>query len=126
MPGVAAHTSSIMLASPPMMAAIVPGTASQQRCIAWARTETRRRPSSKERAPAATRAENSPSECPATMSGLIPAQIAVATECRNTAGCVTRVAFRSSAVPENMVSRRSKPRMLSAASKRSRACGSRT
>ena len=38
--------------------------------MAWARAATRRRPSSKLRAPAATRAENSPSEWPATISGL--------------------------------------------------------
>ena len=53
-------------------AAIVPGTASQHFCISAARRETSFRASSKDIAPAATRAENSPRECPATISGANP------------------------------------------------------
>ena len=53
-----------------MMAAIVEGCASQAFCIAMARAYTSFNPSSNDNAPAATKAENSPSECPAVISGL--------------------------------------------------------
>ena len=53
-----------------MIAAIVEGCASHAFCIAIARAYTSFKPSSNERAPAATSAENSPSECPAVISGL--------------------------------------------------------
>ena len=46
----------------PMIAAIVPGFASQAFCIALARAATSFKPSSKAIAPAATKAENSPRE----------------------------------------------------------------
>ena len=52
------------------MAAMVEGVASQAFCIAIARAYTSFNPSSKLNAPAATNAENSPSEWPAVISGL--------------------------------------------------------
>ncbi|MNT69726.1 hypothetical protein D3C72_2080620 [compost metagenome] len=53
----------------------------------------------------ATKAENSPKECPATISGLKSSKVlAKITECKNTAGCVTLVSFSSSAVPSNIIS----------------------
>ena len=67
---------------------MVEGSASQAFCIAIARLETKIRPSSKVKAPLATRAENSPNECPATISGLklSPSVLASSTEWRNMAG----------------------------------------
>ena len=64
-----AQISSTFSSGKANTAAIVEGVASQAFCIAWARLETNTKPSSKERAPAATRAENSPREWPAVMSG---------------------------------------------------------
>ena len=105
-----------------MTAAIVPGTASQHFCISLARIATRRRASSKDIAPAAARAENSPSEWPATMSGRkLSVHAARMVECRKMAGWVTLVAFRSSSVPSNMMRVISKPSISSALSKNSRA-----
>ena len=87
-PSIALHISSTVASGRPMMAAIVDGFCSQAFCIAIARFETRLRPSSKLRAPAATSALNSPSECPAVISGLksAPSDLARMTECRKIAG----------------------------------------
>ena len=57
-----AQISSTFSSGKPMMAAIVPGLASQSFCIALARAATSFKPSSKAMAPAATNAENSPRE----------------------------------------------------------------
>ena len=51
------------------MAAMVEGWASQAFCMAMARAYTSFSPSSNDKAPAATKAENSPKECPAVISG---------------------------------------------------------
>ncbi len=56
-------------ADSPSTELIDPGRASAARCIASARLATSSSPASNDRAPAATRAENSPRECPATYSG---------------------------------------------------------
>lgn len=61
--------SSVLLSSNPMTAAIVEGVVLQASCIAIARWYTNCRASSKAKVCAATRAENSPRECPATMLG---------------------------------------------------------
>ena len=67
-------------------------------------------------APAATNAENSPKECPATISGLnsSPNAFARITECRNIAGCVTLVCLNCSSVPANIISVMRKPSISSA------------
>ncbi len=108
-----------------MIAAIVEGAASHAFCMAMARLETSLRPSSKESAPAATNAENSPNEWPATMSGAnsSPSDLANMTECRNMAGWVTLVCLSSSSVPPNIMSVMEKPRMSFALSKRALASG---
>ena len=115
-PSVSAHIFSTVAVSSPMIAAMRPGRASQHFCISTARVETSLRASSKLTAPQATRAENSPRECPPTMSGRgrLSLQRAVHTECRNTAGCVTLVARRSSALPPNIMSVMRKPSISSA------------
>ena len=51
---------------------MVDGFNSQAFCIALARIDTRRKASSKVRVLFATKAENSPNECPATISGFKP------------------------------------------------------
>ncbi|MNY68683.1 hypothetical protein D3C86_2064850 [compost metagenome] len=80
--------------------------------MAAARFATRDRPSSKESAPAATNAENSPSEWPATILGEKSGDIfARITEWINIAGWVTLVCFSSSSVPSNMIFVISKPRI---------------
>ena len=108
-----------------MMAAIVEGCISQAFCMAMARAYTSLRPSSNDRAPAATRAENSPNECPAVISGwkASPRQSAEMTECRNTAGCVTLVWRRSSSVPLNIISVMRYPKISFAFSNSSFASG---
>ena len=94
------------------MAAIVEGFASQAFCMACARFETKVKPSSKVSAPAATSAENSPSEWPATMSGAKSFTVLASnTECKKMAGCVTLVCFKSSAMPSNIISVILKPRI---------------
>ena len=72
---------------------MVDGVFSQAFCIAIARADTKRTPSSNDKAPAATSAENSPREWPATISGQKSGPIVFAniTECRKMAGCVTLV-----------------------------------
>ena len=71
-----------------MIAAIVPGAVSQAFCIALARAATNFNPSSKLKQRAATKAENSPKEWPATRFGLncSPKQSALMTLCKKTAG----------------------------------------
>ena len=97
--------SSTILSSKFKTAAIVLGVISQAFCIAIARWETSFKPSSKDKVPLATKAENSPKEWPATISGLKLSNVfAKITECKNTAGCVTLVSFNCSAVPSNMMS----------------------
>ena len=54
---------------------MVPGVNSQALCIALARNFTNSKPSSKEIHLLITSAENSPSECPATMSGFIKSSL---------------------------------------------------
>src|SRR3546814_3907345 len=80
-------------------------------------------PSSNESAPLATRAENSPRECPAAIEGLnpVPDVRAKITECRKMAGWVTLVCFRASSVPENIMSVIRKPK-IGRASCRERVC----
>ena len=96
----------------------------QAACMASARFDTRRRPSSNERAPLTTRAENSPSECPAVISGLKSgSDLARITEWRKTAGWVTLVCFSSSAVPLNMMSVMRNPSISLAFSNSSLAAG---
>ena len=81
------------------------GLISQAFCIALALIETSFKASSKPRHPLATNAENSPREWPATTSGLSTASVLKATtECKNTAGCVTLVCFKASALPVNIMS----------------------
>ena len=106
-----AQASSTSSSEPPRTAAIVPGRSSQAFCMASARFATSLRPASNVMAPVAVSAENSPSECPAAISGLPPWTLAIATESRNTAGCVTFVCLRSSAVPLNITSVMLKPRI---------------
>ena len=81
--------------------------------MAKALCETNFNPSSKDKAPFATNAENSPKECPATICGWnsSPNVLAKITECRKIAGCVTFVSFNCSAVPSNMMSVILKPNM---------------
>ena len=64
------------------MAAMVEACNSHAFCMALARAATKRKPSSNDNAPAATRAENSPKLCPATISGLneVPNTLAKITE----------------------------------------------
>ena len=82
--------------------------------------ETNFNPSSNDNVPFATSAENSPKECPATISGLKSDNVfAIITECKNTAGWVTLVSFNSSAVPSNMTSVIRKPKILFAFSNKS-------
>ena len=116
-----AQMASILSSARPMMAAIVPGTFSQHFCMALARCETSFRPLSNESAPQATSAENSPRECPATISGLksAPCDLATATEWMNTAGCVISVRRRSSSEPLNMMSEILNPRIESASANNS-------
>ena len=99
-----AQISSTFSSGRARTAAIVEGVASHAFCMACARLDTNTNPSSKERAPAATKAENSPKEWPATMSGwnASPNVFAKITEWRKIAGCVTFVCFRSSSVPANI------------------------
>ena len=99
------HVCSTILFSRPNTAAMVPLLESQAFCIACARCETSLRPSSNFRVLFATRAENSPSECPATISGRKRSSklFARITECRNIAGCVTLVCFKSSTLPSNII-----------------------
>ena len=106
-----------------MMAAIVDGATSHAFCIACARCDTSFNPSSNDIAPAATSAENSPSEWPATISGANSSPIVFAniTECKNTAGWVTLVCFKSSGVPSNIKSVILKPKISFAFSNISRA-----
>ena len=108
-----------------MMAAMVEGFISQAFCIAKARLETRLTPSAKSMAPAATNAENSPKEWPATISGanFSPRDFAKMTEWRNTAGWVTFVCFNSDSSPANMTSVIRKPSISLAFSNRSFAKG---
>ena len=105
--------SSTVLSSSFSTAAMVDGVRSQHFCMALARAMTSLRPSSKLMAPAATKAENSPSEWPPTMSGLncSPMYLARMTLWRKMAGCVTRVCLRSSGVPANIRSVMRKPIM---------------
>jgi len=70
-PSIWAQISSTFESSKPKTAAIALGFASQASCIAVALSETKRSPSSKDRTPLATRAENSPKLCPATISAPI-------------------------------------------------------
>ena len=78
--------------------------------------ETNCNPSSNDNAPFTTNAENSPNECPATISGFTFRVFANITECKKTAGCVTLVSFNSSAVPSNMMSVILKPKISLACS----------
>ena len=59
-------------ASMPRMAAIAPTPTGTASCIAWARRRTSGTACAKVSTPAATRAEYSPSECPATADGACP------------------------------------------------------
>ncbi|MNE09379.1 hypothetical protein D3C80_1020520 [compost metagenome] len=103
---------------------MVDGFISQAFCMANALWETNFNPSSKDKAPLATKAENSPNECPATISGLKSSSVlAKITECKNTAGCVTLVSFNCSAVPSNMMSVMRKPNISLAFSNNSLAKG---
>ena len=113
MPEVFAQTCSTIASSKPKTAAMVLGCNSQAFCMAKARLETNFKPSSNVNDPLATNAENSPSECPATISGLKlpPKVLAKITECKNMAGCVTLVSFKSSAEPSNMMSVILKPKI---------------
>ena len=78
--------------------------------MALARAATKRRPSAKESTPAATKAENSPNECPATIEGWGLFNVEYANiECKKIAGCVTSVRRSSSSVPENIIEAKSKP-----------------
>ena len=63
---VASTAISTPSADSPSTELIDPGRASAARCIASARLATSSSPASNDSAPAATRAENSPRECPAT------------------------------------------------------------
>src|SRR6185312_11426129 len=100
-----AQISSTLVSSSARIAAIVEGFTSQAFCIAFALTATKFNASEKLKQPFATNAENSPSECPATISGVAVASVLKAiTECKKTAGCVTFVCFSSSAVPKNITS----------------------
>ena len=68
----AAHAAAVAASSSPITAAIAPGFRSQAACISSPRRRTRRRPSSKEKTPAAARAVNSPRESPAAASHSSP------------------------------------------------------
>ncbi|MNY63531.1 hypothetical protein D3C86_2005040 [compost metagenome] len=83
-----AHMSSTTLSSKPKIAAIVDGCNSHAFCIALARAITSLNASSKFNVPLATNEENSPKECPATISGLklSPKTLANITECKKIAG----------------------------------------
>ena len=85
---------------------MVDGCNSQAFCIAKARVETNFNPSSNDKTPAETKAENSPNEWPATISGLnlSPKTLAKITECKKMAGWVTLVCFSSSSEPVNIIS----------------------
>ena len=111
--------SSTIASSRPKTAAIVEGAISQAFCIAKARLETNFSPSSKVKTPFVTNADNSPKECPATISGLKPSPktFAKITECKKIAGCVTFVSFNCSAVPSNIISVIEKPKISFAFSK---------
>ena len=62
--------------------------------MAWALLKTIFNPSSNDITSAATKADNSPKECPATISDVKPSVVnPIATLCKNTAGCVTLVSF---------------------------------
>ncbi len=109
------------------MAPTPAGTAS---CMSSPRRRTRRTASAKARAPAATLAEYSPSECPAATdapskrSGNRSARSRhAATEWVRMAGCVLAVAFSSSSGPSKQSREREKPRTASASSKTARAAG---
>ena len=91
--------------------------------MAKALFETNLKPSSNDNAPFTTSAENSPKECPATMSGFTSNTLAKITECKKTAGWVTLVSFNSSAVPSNMISVILKPRISFAFSNNAAAKG---
>ena len=104
--------SSTILSSKFKTAAMVEGVISHAFCIAKALLETNTKASSKDKAPFATNAENSPNECPATISGSKSSNVlAKITECKKTAGCVTLVSFNSSAVPSNIISVIRKPKI---------------
>src|SRR5690606_30216293 len=119
-PSIEAQMSSTTLSSKFKTAAIVEGVISQAFCIAIARFDTNFNASSKDNVPLATKAENSPNECPATISGLKSGNVfAKITECKNTAGCVTLVCFSSSSVPLNMISVMLKPKISLALSNNS-------
>ena len=91
--------------------------------MAIALFETNFNPSSNDKAPFTTKAENSPKECPATISGFTSKTLAKITECKKTAGWVTLVSFNSSAVPSNMISVILKPKISFAFSNNSFAKG---
>ena len=79
--------------SKPKIAAIDDGFFTHAFCIAFALLATSFKPSVNEIYPAATNAENSPRECPATKSGLndFSKTFASIVECKKIAGCVTLV-----------------------------------
>src|SRR5665647_1908804 len=82
----AAHTSSTLSSAKANTAAIVEGFCSQAFCIALALINTSFSASSKLNTRLATNAENSPNECPATISGFASCSVLnAATECKNTA-----------------------------------------
>ena len=96
---------------------MVLGFASQAFCMAPARIATSLNASPKLKVPFATKAENSPSECPATISGLaFSIFLKAATECIKIAGCVMLVFFKSSSVPLNIILLISKPSISLASS----------
>ena len=92
---------------------MVEGSNSHAFCMAKALCDTNFNADSKSNAPLATKAENSPRECPATISGRksSPNVLVKITECKKIAGCVTLVCFKSSAVPWNMISVIENPKM---------------
>src|SRR5690606_28923014 len=111
-PSIDAQISSTTLSSKFKTAAMVDGVISQAFCIAIARLDTNCKSSSKYKVPLATKAENSPNEYPATLSGLKSVKVfAKITECKNTAGWFTLVCFNSSSVPLNMISVMLKPKI---------------
>src|SRR5688572_604110 len=112
------------------MAAIAPTPAGTASCMKVPRLRTRRTASAKERAPAATHAEYSPSECPAakpapsSRSGDSERSASrAAIECVRIAGCVLAVDRSSSSGPSKQSRVSSNPRAASASSKTARAAG---
>ena len=78
-----AQTFSICSSLKPKTAAIVLGSISHAFCMANARLETKDKPSCQLNPPEATKAENSPKEWPATISGLkLVPNFAIKIECK--------------------------------------------